>query len=152
MASSAKSNDWETRIKPAIMRPDSLRKTSSTALRKSVIVPLSVIRFGDPTRRNQTRAQSEARRSAARSAAARRQDGLTLRPLREFVNRADFHAAGSATAACGNLGSPFQGFIEIGAVENVVAGKLLLGFGKRPVGHERFSVLEANCRRRGSVL
>jgi hypothetical protein len=68
------------------------------------------------------------------------------------MNRADFHAAASAAAACGNLGSPFQSFIEIGAIENVVAGKLLLGFGKRPVGYERFPVLEANYRRSGSVL
>lgn len=68
--------------------------------------------------------------------AASREDGLTLRPLGEFVNRADFHAAGSATAACGNLGRPLKGLIEIGAVENVVARKLLLGFGKWPVCHE----------------
>src|SRR6516164_11506859 len=90
--------------------------------------------------------------SSAKSAAASRQDGRTPRPLREFVNRADFHAAGSAAAAGGNLGSPLDGFIEVGAVENVVTGQLFFGFGKRPVGHERSPVLKANCRRSGSVL
>jgi hypothetical protein len=38
MASSAKSNDCERRINPAMMRPDSLRKTSSTALQRHASV------------------------------------------------------------------------------------------------------------------
>src|SRR3984957_14672939 len=47
MASSARSNEGEMRMRPAIMRPDSLRKTASTVARWSCIHRRTLGKFAD---------------------------------------------------------------------------------------------------------
>src|SRR6202008_1475515 len=108
--------------------------------------------FGCPSQESVSARRNlfEPTRAAIPRSAAAGHHGLTVRALGEFVDWADFDASIGATAARGNLGGPFEGFVEIGAVENVVTGKLLFGFGKRPVSNKCFAVLHPNrrCRRR----
>src|ERR1700677_3542309 len=47
MASSARSKEWEIRMRPATMRPDSLRKTASTVARWSCIHGWTLGKFAD---------------------------------------------------------------------------------------------------------
>src|ERR1700689_2757545 len=90
IASSARSKECDIRIRPAIIRPDSERKTDSTVARCSSI------------------------------------HGRTGRKLADGT---DLDAASPTGTGSGYLGSPGESFVEILAVENVVAGELLFGLG-----------------------
>src|SRR5207237_9814658 len=103
IASSARSKQPQTRMRPAMMIPDSCRKTDSIVARRSAIYTADVF---------STRG------------------GVNL-----CADRTHFHAAFSASAGGRNLRRPFQRFVQIGAVENVIAGELFLGLSKRPIGH-----------------
>src|SRR5438874_13501102 len=117
MASSARAKDPETLMSPAMMIPDSWRKTDSMAARRSAIYAAGKLR--------------------ARGDMSFCADGT------------HFHAAVAASARSGDLRCPFQRFVQIRAVENVVASKLLFGFSKWPIGHHRLAVVQAHrCRRR----
>src|SRR5438309_8039774 len=109
MASSARSKEPQTRMRPAMMIPDSCRKTDSMVARRSAIYAAGKLR--------------------ARGEMSFRADGT------------HFHAALAASAGGRNLRRPFQRFVQIGAVENVIAGELFLGLSERTVCHHCFSVL-----------
>src|SRR5208337_4096043 len=116
IASSARSKEPETRMRPAMMRPDSRRNTDSTVLFRSSIY----IR----------------RRAVLPSFALSRH-----RPDGPY-----FNTTGAAGASGGDLRGPFERFVQVLAIENVVSGKLLLGLRERPVGYERLAILHANGR------
>src|SRR6185312_14788131 len=89
IASSARSKDRETRIRLAIMRPDSRRKIDSTVARSSSICG------GRPA---------------------------------NLANGADLNTARLALACSRNSCGPFQCFVEIFAIEDIVSGQLLFRF------------------------
>src|SRR3954447_7157166 len=108
-ASSARSNDCETRIRLAMMRPLSRRKIDS-------IVPFGSL--------------------------------IHLFELSHFANGTDLYVARSSLAGCWNLGCPVQSFVQVPAIEDVVARQLLLRFRKRTVRHQNFTVFHPHgCRR-----
>src|SRR5438477_6204780 len=109
MASSARSKEPEARMRPAMMIPDSCRKTDSMVARRSAIYAADKL--------------------CTRGGLSFRADGT------------HFHAALAASAVGRNLRRPFQRFVKIGAVENVIAGKLFLGLSERTVCHHCFPVL-----------
>src|SRR5438874_8361292 len=120
MASSARSNEPETLMSPAIMIPDSWRKTDSMAARRSAIYAAGKLRAGGEM-----------------SFCA---DGTHL------------HASLAASAGGRNLGCPFQRFVQVRTVENVVAGELFFGLSERAIGHHRLAVVEPHrCRRRARL-
>src|SRR6185437_2559778 len=94
IASSAKSKERETRIRLAIIRPDSRRKMASTVARSSSIC-------GRPA---------------------------------HLANGTDFNTARFALTRRRDSCGPFQRFIQIFALENVVSRQLLLRFRERAVG------------------
>src|SRR5256885_6007819 len=120
MASSARSKEPETRMRPAIMIPDSCRKTDSMIARRSAIYTADKLRGGGE---------------------------MSL-----CADRTYFHAALAASAGGGNLRCPFQRFVQIRTVENVVAGELFFGLSERPIGHHRIAVVQPHrCRRRARL-
>ena len=62
----------------------------------------------------------------------------------DLVDGADFDIADGAAAGGGDAGGPLESVVEVGAIEDVVAGELLLGFGEGAVGDERFAVVDAH--------
>src|SRR5271157_731166 len=121
MASSARSNDPEILIRPAMIRPDSRRKMPSTVLRSSSIYAL---------------AYSEAFDSGA---------GFRI----SWMGRTSTHPL-APPARTGNPGRPLECFVKVFALQDVIPGELLLGFRKRPVGHHHLAVLhpDGGCRLR----
>src|SRR5258706_8070104 len=98
IASSARSKEPETRIKLAMIRPDSCRKTDSAADRMSAIQRASMT--GDRLR---FRARGKARQ------------------------RANLDTAFASLARGRNLRRPLYSLVEILAIEDVIPGQLLLG-------------------------
>src|SRR5919201_1360460 len=118
IASSARSNDPETRMSAAMIRPDSSRKTRSTALRASAIQCISVLRR------------------------------VLLLLTRKLPQRADLDAAFAATTARWDLGRPGNRLVKVFAIKDVVAGQLFFGFGKRPISRKDNPIFPADSRRR----
>src|SRR5580698_3821908 len=58
-----------------------------------------------------------------------------LTGLRDWLDGPDFDAAFTTPASRGDLGGPMDGFIQIFAVEDVVAGELFFRFRKGTVGN-----------------
>src|SRR5438067_1041842 len=115
IASSARSNEPQIRIRPARIRPDSIRKTASAVSRTLTIPRKSVIesRFG-------------------------------VRTCGYARHGADLDAAFPALARCRNARSPLDRLIQVLAVQDVVAGELLLRLGEGSVGDQRPSIVHAH--------
>src|SRR5689334_9271395 len=114
MASSARSKEPEIRISVAIIRPDSRRKIASA-------VPLisSIGRCGNSFLHG-------------------------IFPLGNARQRTNLDAAIPTTAAGRNSGSVSDGFVQIFAIQDVIACQLLAGFGKGAVRNERLSILDTD--------
>src|SRR5258708_1194837 len=99
MASSARSKEPASRMRVAMIRPDSRRKIDSTMAPGSAIADAGMVygRFGK------------------------------LRPHRHFANRTNLHASVLPTASRGNPGGPVNGLVQVFAVQDVVTGQLLFG-------------------------
>src|SRR5262249_44995416 len=118
MASSARSKEPEIRIRLAMIRPDSLRKTDSAAEGMSAIQGNNLIH-----------------------------DPLLPGNRAQAGHRPNLDTAVVPFAASRDLGRPFDGLVQIPAVDYVIARELLLRFRERSVRHERFTVLYPNRRR-----
>src|SRR6266403_2409218 len=57
---------------------------------------------------------------------------------------ADFDGAFRTAAGGRNFGGPGDSLVQIGAVQHIVAGELLLGFGEGPVDRQHFTVFHAD--------
>jgi hypothetical protein len=57
-----------------------------------------------------------------------------------------------AQRRCRHLGGPAKGLVQVGAVQQVEPGDLLLGLGKRPIGRTYLAVYHPDGGRRGDVL
>src|SRR5215470_6929272 len=112
-----------------MIRPDSRRKTCSTALGRSPI-------------------PHDWRSVPASSASARR----SRLSVCELVNGTNFDTAAGTPAAGRNFAGPFECFVEVRAIENVVSGELLFGFGEGTIGHHRLAVQHADRGGSGSEL
>src|SRR6266404_907050 len=115
IASSARSKEPETRIKLAMIRPDSCRKTDSAADRISTIQRSSLIGRH-----------------------------LGFRARRQAGQGANFDAAFASLAGGRNLLRPLDGFVQVLAIEDVIASQLFLGLGEGSVCDQRFTVLHSN--------
>src|SRR5437660_5813062 len=120
MASSARSKEPEIRIKPARIRPDSCRNTASAAERMSTISSDGVIRRG----------LGFARRRYARQ-------------------RSNLDAPRAALARRRNPRGPLDRLVQVPAIQNVITGELLLGFGERAVSDQCLAVFHAHGGRSG---
>src|SRR5258708_28613168 len=67
-----------------------------------------------------------------------------LRGRRLPFQLADLHAAFHPSTSRRDAGCPGNGLVQVFAVQNVVPGKLLLGFGKGAVAGQQFAILGAN--------
>src|SRR6266436_19856 len=115
MASSARSKEPESRIKVAMIRPDSSRNTDSTEVLASAICRTNrttILRLLSPDWKRSNGSNLDATFSAA-------------------ANQRDFRG-------------PPDRFIQILAVQNVIAGKLFLGFRERAVQRDRLTTLHPN--------
>ena len=63
---------------------------------------------------------------------------------RQAGQGANLDAAFASFAGRRNLRRPLNGFVQVLAIDDVIAGKLLLGLGERPVSDQRFAVLRTN--------
>src|SRR5262249_41951036 len=68
-------------------------------------------------------------------------------------DRPNLDTALASLASGGNLAGPFNGFIEAFAIQNVIAGKLLLFFREGAIRREDLSItVLTDCDRRGRWL
>src|SRR5207244_2766042 len=102
MASSARSKECETRMRPAMIRPDSCRKTAS--------------------------------------AVARRSSMHCIGPA-DLPDWPHFNVSGGAAAGGGYLRRPFESFVEVLAIEDVVSGELLFSLGERAISNQDLTIL-----------
>src|SRR5258708_7906547 len=68
----------------------------------------------------------------------------SLGPPRELMDGTYLDAPLRAFASSGNSLGPFYGFVQIFALQHVVARQLFLGFGERPIGGERARAIDAD--------
>src|SRR5262249_46339121 len=131
MASSARSNEPAMRMSVAMILPDSRRKTASTALRTSSLRTSSL-----RTSSLRTSSIPQARTALAHACSFGRR--------RQLLDLPDFHAARPAAAAGGKLGSPGDRFVDVLAIEDVVAGELLFCLRERAVHYDGLAILLAH--------
>src|SRR5689334_15854042 len=74
--------------------------------------------------------------------------GLHQHMCRFLQQRTNLDASFGSCASCGNFLCPFDSFVQIVAVEDVVAGELLFRFCKWTIEDDRLAVLWADCGRR----
>src|SRR5208283_5529033 len=77
---------------------------------------------------------------------------LALLISRLEPQRTDFDTAVTSAAAARDARSPFDGLIQVLALQNVIPGELFLRFGERAIGDQRFPVLHADSGRRAGGL
>src|SRR5690349_5624648 len=123
IASSARSNDPEMRIKVARMRPDSWRKTDS------IVLPVSAIASGSALGQLQLFFHG-----------------------RNGLQRAYFNATFQSAACRGDLCRPADGFVLVFYVQDVIPRQLLLGLCKRAVSGHMFVVFQADRLGRAGIL
>src|SRR5439155_7389035 len=67
-------------------------------------------------------------------------------PSFEIINGTDFYRSFAAFAHGRNPLAPFDGFVQIIALENVVPCKLFLRFGEGPIERHRYTILHPDRR------
>src|SRR5882757_11030205 len=70
--------------------------------------------------------------------------GMQRDGLGDLADGTDFNIAGCAAAGGGDLCGPGESFVEVFAVEDVVAGELFFGFDEGAVSDEEFAVVDAD--------
>src|SRR5262249_29960784 len=130
MASSARSKEPARRMSVAMILPDSRRKTASTAPRTSSLRTSSL----------RTSSIPQARTALAHARSLRRRGQLLDLP--------DLDTAGRAATSRGQLRGPGNRFVNVLAIEDVIARQLFFRLGEGAIHHDGLAILLANspCR------